>query len=119
MVLVDSLIVFAVGLAIGALGIHVGAIAVLGKSDYSGAVLTALVGALAWAFVSFFFGWIPFLGPALTYLAWLAAINARYEGGWITAAFIAFIAWITAVLILYLLASVGIGAFDAIGIPQA
>lgn len=117
MTLINSLIVFAVGLIIGGLGIHIGAKLTVGKSDYGKAIGTALVGAIIWAVVGFFLGAIPLLGPAITFLAWLAVIRSSYSVSWLDALIIAAIAWISVILILYALALAGIGAFDAIGVP--
>jgi len=117
MALIDSVIVFLVSLLIGALGIYVGARVVSGYDDYTYAIVTALVGAIVWAVVAFFVGWIPFLGPLLALIAYIAVINARYPGGWINATAIALIAWLAAVLVLYILAAIGLANFDAVGIP--
>lgn len=117
MALIDSILVFLVGLFVGGLGIHVGTKLVTGDADFGDAVMTALIGAIVWSIVGFFLGWVPLLGPGLTYLAWLAVIKARTEGGWLDAAAIAFIAWISVLVILYLLALADISAFEAIGIP--
>lgn len=117
MALVDSLIVFLVSLAIGAFGIHIGAMAVTGESDYSGAVITALVGAIVWSVVGFFFGFIPLLGPLLVLAAWIGVINVRYPGSWGNAIFIAGLSWLTVLIVLYVLALFDVAAFTAIGIP--
>lgn len=117
MAFVDSLVVFLVSLVIGSIGIHLGAGIVVGESDYSSAVVTALIGALVWGVVGFLFGFIPLLGPLITLLAWIAVINARYSGGWGNAAAIGFLAWLTVLVILYVLALLGITAFSAVGIP--
>jgi hypothetical protein len=117
MALIDSLIVFLVSAAIGAFGIHIGALIVTGESDYTGALVTALIGALIWSIVSFFLGWILLLGPILALLAWIEVINSRYEGGWINAAFIGLTAWAAVFVILYILAAFDISAFEAIGVP--
>lgn len=113
----DSALVFATSLLIGALGVYVGARAVTGVDDYGYAVVTALVGALVWVVVAFFLGWIPFLGPALTLLAYLGVIKRRYPGGWLTAAAVALIAWIAAFAVLYALAVAGVTEFGALGVP--
>jgi hypothetical protein len=117
MALLDSAIVFVVSLLIGALGIYVGARVVADRDDYSYALITALIGAVVWAIVGFFFGWIPLLGPVLVFLAYVAVLNARYPGGWIDAALIAVIAWLASLLVLYALASVGLVSFEALGVP--
>ncbi|MBP1987442.1 hypothetical protein [Halolamina salifodinae] len=117
MALLDSLIVFIVSLLIGALGIYVGAQLVTGSKDYTYAIVTALIGAIIWAVAGFLFGWIPLLGPALVLLAYIGVIHYRYPGGWFAAALIALIAWIATLVVLYMLALMNIGAFEAVGIP--
>ncbi|WP_135302253.1 hypothetical protein [Haloarcula amylovorans] len=119
MALIDSVVVFVVSLLVGALGIYVGARVVAGYDDYTYAIVTALLGAIIWGVVGFLFGWIPLLGPLLVLIAYVAVINARYPGGWGNAILIALIAWIASLVVLYLLALVGIGAFEAVGVPGA
>ncbi|MBX0293738.1 hypothetical protein [Haloarcula nitratireducens] len=119
MALLDSVVVFLVSLLVGALGIYVGARVVAGYDDYTYAIVTALLGAIVWGVVGFFFGWIPFLGPLLVLLAYVAVINARYPGGWGNAILIALLAWVASLVVLYLLALVGIAGFDAVGVPGA
>jgi len=113
----DSVIVFVVGALVGGIGIHVGALALSDARSYEHAVWTALIGALAWLVASALFGWLPLLGTALTYLAYLAVIKWRYRGGWITAAGIALVGWLAASIVLSLLAAVGLGGFSALGVP--
>lgn len=117
MAVVDSAIVFLVSLGIGALGIHLGAILIQGESNYVNAIITALIGAIIWSLVGSSIGVIPLLGPILTLLAWLAVINWRYPGGWLSASAIALTAWIAVFVILYILATLQIGSFGAIGVP--
>lgn len=119
MALIDTIIVFVVSLLIGALGIYFGARVITDYDDYTYAIITALLGAIIWAVVGFLFGWIPFLGPLLVLIAYVAVINYRYPGGWVNAILISLIAWIASVVVLYVLALVGVGAFEAIGIPGA
>ena len=119
MALVDSIIVFVVSLLIGALGIYVGGRIVADRDDYTYAIVTALIGAIIWAVVGFLFGWIPLLGPLLVLVAYVAVINVRYEGGWGDAIVISLIAWVASFVVLYVLALVDIGAFEAVGVPGA
>lgn len=95
-------------------GIYVGARVVAGVEDYGHVIVTALIGAIVWVVVAFFFGWIPLLGPLLALLAYIAVINTRYPGGWIHAIAISLIA---SLVVLYVLGSLGIAAFDAFGVP--
>lgn len=119
MAIVDSLIVFVVSLLVGALGIYIGARVITNVEDYTYAIITALIGAIVWVVVSFFFGWIPLLGPLLALIAYVAVINYRYPGGWGNAIGIALIAWIASFVVLYLLAVLGIAGFGALGVPGA
>ncbi|EMA38929.1 hypothetical protein [Halobiforma nitratireducens] len=115
--MIDSLIVFAVSLLIGALGIYAGAKVIVDAEDYTYAIITALIGAVVWAIVGFFFGWIPLLGPLLVFVAYLAVINARYPGGWVDAAAITLAAWVSVLVVLYALALLGLTGFEAVGVP--
>ncbi|APW97587.1 hypothetical protein CHINAEXTREME_07275 [Halobiforma lacisalsi AJ5] len=114
---VASIIVFVASLLIGALGIYVGARVIVGAGDYDHAIVTALIGAIVWAVVGFFVGWIPLLGPLLALLAYVAVINVRYPGDWTAAAMIGLLAWVTVLVALYALAAVGITGFNAVGVP--
>lgn len=113
----ESAIVFVVGLLIGALGIYVGARVIADVEDYTYAIVTALIGAIIWAIVGFFFGWIPFLGPLIVLIAYIAIIHYRYPGGWGEAIGIALVAWLFLLIVLWVLSAVGITTPDAVGVP--
>ncbi|UHQ95404.1 hypothetical protein [Haloterrigena alkaliphila] len=113
----QSLIVFVVSLLIGAVGIYLGAKVIVDTEDYTYAIITALLGAIVWGLVGFFLGWIPLLGPLLVFVAYLAVVNARYPGGWVDAAAITIIAWLSVLVVLYVLALIGVTGFDAVGVP--
>ncbi|ARS90194.1 hypothetical protein [Natrarchaeobaculum aegyptiacum] len=115
--MIESLIVFVVSLLIGALGIYLGAMVIVDAEDYTYAIITALIGAVVWAVVGFFLGWIPLLGPVLVFIAYLAVINTRYPGGWIDAAAITIVAWLSVLVVLYVLAFLGVTGFEAAGVP--
>jgi len=119
MALIDSVVVFVVSLLIGALGIYIGARIVTDYDDYTYAIVTALIGAIVWVVMAFFFGWIPFLGPLLALIAYIAVISIRYPGGFVNAVAIALIAWIASIVVLYVLAAVGFATFEAVGVPGA
>lgn len=108
-----SIVAFVVALLVGGLAIYASAKLVVDVDDYTHALVTAVLGAIAWALTA----WIPLLGPIIALVVWIAVIKWRYPGGWVTAAIIGFVAWLAAIVILLLLNSVlglGIGAF---GIP--
>lgn len=111
--LVGGLISFVIALLIGGLAIYISARVVVDVDDYSHAVVTAIIGAVAWAVTS----WIPLLGPVIALVVWVGVIRWRYPGGWTKAAIIGVGAWLSALLILLVVNSVlGLG-IDAFGVP--
>lgn len=113
--LVAGAVTFVVALLVGGLAIYVAASLVTGERDYSHALVTAVVGAVAWALTS----WIPLVGPVVALVVWVGVINWRYEGGWVKAATIGVLAWLAAAVILLVVNvafGLGIGAF---GVPGA
>ncbi len=115
--IVSGVFVFLVSLLVGTAAIALGAQVFVDRdTGFRRAAITALIGALVYALVGVFFGWIPLLGPVLMLTAWVGVINWQYPGSWGTALGIAFVAWLVAVLLLYGLAVLGISA-DAFGIP--
>ncbi len=112
---IGSLVAFVVALLVGGLAIFISARLIVDINDYSHAVFTALVGAIAWALTA----WIPLIGPILALIAWVWVINWRYPGGWVTAGAIGIVAWLAALGILLVINSalgLGVGAF---GVPGA
>lgn len=112
---VGSLVAFLVALFVGGLAIYISARVIADADDYSHAVVTALVGAIAWAVTV----WIPLFGPVIALIVWIAVINWRYPGGWLNAVLIGVVAWIAALGILFVLnglLGLGIGAFGVPGI---
>lgn len=119
MALIDTLVVFVISLLVGATGIYIGARIITGTTNFTYAIITALIASIAWAGVALLLGWIPFLGPLVALVAYLGVINWRYPGGWLRAAGIALIAWVASLLILYVLAALGLVPPDAIGVIGA
>lgn len=117
MVLAESATVFTVSLLIGAFGIYVAAKIVTDVDDYTYAVITALLGAIVWGIAGFFAGWIPVIGSFIVLLAWISVINWRYPGDWVDAVLIGLTAWLSTLLVLYILASLGLPTYGAIGVP--
>jgi hypothetical protein len=114
--LVSGVVSFLVSLIAGSLGIYVGAKAVAEKGTPTEAVVTAIVGALAWAFFSFFLGFIPILGVVAPLVAYLTLIKWQYGTGWGGAAGIAVVAWVTVLVFGFVLTPV-VGPFDGFGVP--
>jgi len=113
--LIGSIVAFVVALLVGGLAIYISASIAVDVQDYSRAILTALIGAIVWALTS----WIPLFGTFIALFAWVWVINRRYPGGWVNAATIGFVAWLSALGILFVLNSVlGLG-ISAFGIPGA
>lgn len=82
----DGVIVFAISLLIGGAAIYIAAKHAVYKGRPGGltfehAVVTALLGAVVWALLS----WVPLVGSLLALVGWVAVIWWRYPGGWIKA----------------------------------
>lgn len=110
---IGSIVAFIIALLIGGLAIYISARVLIDVDDYSHAVITAFLGAVGWALTA----WIPLIGPLIALVVWIGIINWRYPGGWKQAAIIGLGAWVSALLILFVVNTVfglGIGAF---GIP--
>lgn len=117
-----SLLVFAVSLLVGGFGIHVGSKLALKSREFSYSVVTALFGALAWGLVELLFSRVGIggvLSSVVAFLVWTWVIRSRYEVGWIRASVLALGAWLGAVFALVVLAVVGVGDLDALGVPGA
>ncbi|GGL43142.1 hypothetical protein GCM10009037_28250 [Halarchaeum grantii] len=99
-----SLILFVVSLLVGGLGIYAGARVVAGVEDYSHALVTAVIGAVAWAVLS----WVPLVGGLLALVAYVWVINWRYKGGWVNAILIALVAWIATTVVVFVLGALGV-----------
>ena len=110
---VGSVVTFLVALLVGGLAIYLGAGLVVGSDDYGHAVVTALLGAIVWALTS----WIPLVGLLVALVVWVGVVNWRYPGGWGDAAVIGVVAWLSALVILFVLnAILGLGV-RALGVP--
>lgn len=116
-VVLDNIVVFVVGLIVGSLGIYLGARVIVDVEDFTYAIVTALIASIVWAIVAFFLGWIPFLGPLLALIIYVAVLNWRYPGGWGEAIGIALIAWVASLVVLYVLSMIGVTSLDALGVP--
>jgi len=112
---VGSLVAFVVALLVGGFAIYVSARVVADVDDYTRAVVTALLGAIGWAVVS----WIPLIGSILALIVWIGVLKWRYPGGWGTAAVMGVVAWLAALLVLFVVnAALGLG-IGAFGVPGA
>lgn len=112
---VGVIVSFVVALLIGGLAIYISARVVVDVDDYSHAVITAFVGAIAWAIGSL----VPLIGSVIALIAWIWVIKWRYPGGWMAAILIGAVAWVAALIVLFLLNSVlGLG-ITAFGVPGA
>lgn len=57
------------------------------------AVGIALFGALAWGFVTLFFGWIPVIGLVMLPVAWIGTIRWATATDWPAATLVGLTAW--------------------------
>ncbi|MFB6117264.1 hypothetical protein [Halosegnis sp.] len=112
---VESIVTFLVALLVGGLAIHASASLIAGVDDYSRAVVTALLGAIAWALVS----WIPLVGSIVALVVWVGVINWRYPGGWLRALVVGAGAWLSALIMLFVLNAVFQLGIQAFGVPGA
>ena len=111
----ERLLGFVLGLLVGGLALFVSSRILADVEGYDHAVLTALIGALAWALLSP----IPLLGPVIALAGWIAVLKWRYPVGWLRAGAVGAAAWATAVVAVAALELIGIGAVSAVGIPGA
>ncbi|GAB3681343.1 hypothetical protein GCM10028857_05420 [Salinarchaeum chitinilyticum] len=118
----SSILVLAVSILIGGLAIHVGSMFGLASRNYAHAIVTAVLGALAWALVNFLFTELAIAGNLSSLVAlvvWIGVVGWRYETGWLRAGMIGLFAWVAAVVALALLDLLGVGGIGAYGIPGA
>ncbi|WP_226483072.1 hypothetical protein [Natrinema amylolyticum] len=109
----DRLLTFVVSLLVGGVALHAGTHVLADGRDYAHAVLTALLGALAWALLEP----IPLIGGALALVTWVAIVKRRYRLGWLRTAGVGVATWAAAVVVLATLEIVGIGSVSALGVP--
>jgi hypothetical protein len=82
---------------------------------YDHAVLTAVIGAVAWALLSP----IPLLGPVIALLGWSVILKWRYPVGWLRVPAVGGAAWVAAVVVVAALKLVGLHTVSAIGYPAS
>lgn len=107
-------------LLVGGFAISVGATFALKSEDYSYAVLTAALGAIAWAVVNVVFeaaGLQGVFSSLVGLVVWVWVIRRHYEVGWFRGGVIGLFAWFAALFVLSLLALFGVSSFDAYGVP--
>lgn len=115
-----SLLVLAVSLLIGGLAIHIGAKFAFASREYSDAVFTALIGAVAWTVVDIALASVGIgglLASIAALLVWISVVRWQYGVGWIRASIVGIGAWLSALIVLTILGILGIGNVDAIGVP--
>ncbi|CDK40400.1 hypothetical protein DM2_489 [Halorubrum sp. DM2] len=108
-----AIVSFVVALLVGGLGIYVSGRVVADVDDYSHAVVTALIGAVAWAIGSL----IPIVGSLVALVAWVWVIKWRYPGGWVKAAIMGVVAWAAALAVIFVLNDVLNLGITALGVP--
>ncbi|WP_414838282.1 hypothetical protein ACK3SF_02670 [Candidatus Nanosalina sp. VS9-1] len=116
--LIDSLFGLAVGFLTGTLGLFIGASYAGVGAGLETAAVTALAGALVWAVVGLFAGWIPLIGSIATFIVWLIVVTQTYGVGLSTAFKVAVFAWVASLIVTKLESVFGIRA-RAVGVPGA
>ena len=116
--LIDSVFHLVIGFVTGTIGIFLGASYAGIGAGLETAALAAFIGAVVWAIVGLFAGWIPLLGSIVTFLVWLLAVGQIYGVGLGTAFRVAVFAWIASLLVTKLESIFGIRA-KAVGVPGA
>lgn len=111
----ERLLSVLLGLLVGGLALFAGSKFLAEPRGYDHAVLTAIIGAVAWALLAP----IPLLGPVIALVAWVGILKWRYPVGWLRAAGVGAAAWAAAVVVIAALELVGVDAVSAIGVPGA
>ena len=89
-------------------------------SSYGYSLVTALFTSIVWFGVTYFTGGtFVVAGPILAIIAYVAVVNWRYPGGWGDAAVIGVVAWLSALVILFVLNAVLSLGVRALGVPGA
>jgi hypothetical protein len=118
----SSILVLVVSILVGGLAIHVGSTFALASRNYAHAIVTAVLGALAWAAVNYLFTELALAGNLSSLIAlivWIGVVGWRYETGWLRAGVIGIFAWLAAIVALAVLDLLGVGGIGAYGIPGA
>ena len=116
--IVDSIFHLVIGFVTGTVGIHFGAIYAGVGSSPEVAAVTALAGAVVWAVVGFFMGWIPLIGSLGTFVVWLLMITQMYNVGIGSAFEIAVFAWVASFIVTHVESFFGFRS-KAMGVPGA
>lgn len=122
--LIGTVIIFVVSMLAGGLGNYVG-IRALSDNDvtYVHAVISSVISAAVWAGLSYLLNVsgeasvLVFGGALASLLVWIVVLYFRYSGGIVTAVPAAVLAWLIAVVALYVVAVLTGLPFQAIGIP--
>lgn len=116
--MIDSVFHLLIGFVTGAIGIFLGAQYAGVGAGLETAAVTAFLGAVAWAVVGLFAGWIPLLGSVVTFFVWLLVVTQTYGVGIGTAFRVAVFAWVASLVVTKLESVFGIRS-KALGVPGA
>lgn len=111
--IVGGIVGWLLGLVVGGFALFVAGQLVHGGGNLEHGLWTAFAGAVVWAVLS----WVPLVGFLLAPLGWVGVIRWRYPGDWGHTISITVVAWLVALGGLYVLQVLGLGGFDAVGIP--
>jgi uncharacterized membrane protein YvlD (DUF360 family) len=105
MAFLGALISFLISLVISSVIIYLSAKLLSEKEGFGTAILTAFIGAIIFALVSYFLGsgWIASL---IGGVAWLIALGSLYKMGWLKSFVVAVVIWIFATIVSWLLPTI-------------
>ena len=122
-ILTGTVVIFLVSMFAGGVGNYLGIRLVSDQEpSYVHSLISSVLSAAVWGGVSYLLnvydvGITPFAGALISLLIWIVVLYFRYSGGVATAVPAALIAWIIAVIVLYVIAVYTSIPFQAIGIP--
>lgn len=94
-----SIVSFVVSLLLSGVAIYIAASMLTDVQDFGLAVVTALLGTIAMMVAGFFLGWIPLIGFIAALIAYLTVVNIAYPGGYVKAAGISVVAFVTEIIV--------------------
>lgn len=102
MAIISALLGFFISLIISAIIIYLATKLMGEEEEFGTAVLTAFIGAIIFALVSYFLG-VGLVASLVGGLAWLLALGSLYKMGWLKSFAVSIIIWIFAAIVSWFL----------------